>query len=868
MVKTNSPLDSYMKYFPYETPRAVQKTGMQNLSQCLSDDGYFLLEGACGTGKTLVALTPAIEKVRDPKSKFERVFVVTNVKQQLNAFQDEIEGINEKLLKNNKEVDSVSALALVGKSDVCPYVSQKSISSASIYTRCNELREATVDMVENGTETYDSLKDNQQIQSSDGLYKYQSSIPRNNDDRQYCPYYATHLANKRDRKQTVPFDMGDKGLIRSSDLLSIAGEAGTCPHSVMGDALSEAEVIIGNYYHIFDSNTRRSFTDGLIDTNTIVVIDEGHNLVPTVRDILTRELSLSTVESAIDNAELLSLLFDFTPAEICILEELNEGTRPPHQVPDAVKEKLSTCGEYLEQNKQSLVSQIDSYTDIVRYVLDLNLYQLTTQYSRADVSSWRDFTTELYDTIGNVVQTELQESTQSVSSNITIPLQDPKDTRSIDKLSEWISLDTDADNIWTRYVEISQFISNGVATLYDSANTDASPPASAASMAEFMFDWKEKDPIQYFRSIQLDRSMAVSSRQTFEWQDDHSATLELFNCIPREYIADILSEFGSGVIMSATLEPIDVYRDVTGVDILADDGETIAVEQFGLQFPQDNRFRGVVDLQKFKYSNKKHPFIDSAEETPNTENNTRQQYLSAVTSVIHTTPGNILLVLPNYTEAKWLHQVLLTADISRSCFLDESSTNTETQAMKQNFFDCDAGIMITSAHGTLTEGVDYQGDKLSAVMCLGVPIQNIASDRSKAIQTAYEHTFGGQVGFEYAFTIPAVRKTRQALGRVIRTDNDIGVTLLCDERFTEPQVPSEADIDIETVYERVTDTNQSWGTLINKFEIDNSQWDNVHRHLSIQERAEFMTITESNLTDELTAFWTSTSNVDTPSTSS
>ena len=81
-------------------------------------------------------------------------------------------------------------------------------------------------------------------------------------------------------------------------------------------------------------------------------------------------------------------------------------------------------------------------------------------------------------------------------------------------------------------------------------------------------------------------------------------------------------------------------------------------------------------------------------------------------------------------------------------------------------------------------------------------------------------------------------------------------------------MPSEADIDIETVYERVTDTNQSWGTLINKFEIDNSQWDNVHRHLSIQERAEFMTITESNLTDELTAFWTSTSNVDTPSTSS
>jgi DNA excision repair protein ERCC-2 len=58
---------------------------------------------------------------------------------------------------------------------------------------------------------------------------------------------------------------------------------------------------------------------------------------------------------------------------------------------------------------------------------------------------------------------------------------------------------------------------------------------------------------------------------------------------------------------------------------------------------------------------------------------------------------------------------------------------------------------------------------------------NTASPRTRAVRTAYDEAFGD--GFEYALTIPAVRKARQAVGRVIRGPEEVGVRVLVDERY-------------------------------------------------------------------------------------
>ena len=48
-----------------------------------------------------------------------------------------------------------------------------------------------------------------------------------------------------------------------------------------------------------------------------------------------------------------------------------------------------------------------------------------------------------------------------------------------------------------------------------------------------------------------------------------------------------------------------------------------------------------------------------------------------------------------------------------------------------------------------------------------------------------KETFEGEEedGFEYAYRYPGMNKVLQAAGRVIRTENDIGIVALLDERF-------------------------------------------------------------------------------------
>jgi DNA excision repair protein ERCC-2 len=58
----------------------------------------------------------------------------------------------------------------------------------------------------------------------------------------------------------------------------------------------------------------------------------------------------------------------------------------------------------------------------------------------------------------------------------------------------------------------------------------------------------------------------------------------------------------------------------------------------------------------------------------------------------------------------------------------------------------------------------------------------------EAVQDAYDAAFdapaGRDPGWEYAVEIPTVRKTRQAVGRVIRSPADFGVRALVDRRYT------------------------------------------------------------------------------------
>ncbi|WP_363463676.1 helicase C-terminal domain-containing protein [Halogeometricum borinquense] len=229
--------------------------------------------------------------------------------------------------------------------------------------------------------------------------------------------------------------------------------------------------------------------------------------------------------------------------------------------------------------------------------------------------------------------------------------------------------------------------------------------------------------------------------------------------------------------MSATLEPMDVFREVTGFDELEEDRPVIEARYNDPGFPKENRATFLVDADWFIQQKRGLTTYDRSEMTP-----TRRQFAEIIHSVARTY-GNILLVMPSYDEAEWATNYLKQSKIvEKEILLDQSSTNKVTEELKQSFFEESHKVLVTSSHGTLIEGVDYDGEKLHTVLVCGIPIRG--GLRTEAVKNAYEHSFDGN-GFEYALLVPAVRRARQALGRVIRGPDDIGTRILVDGRYAD-----------------------------------------------------------------------------------
>ncbi|MFB6119342.1 ATP-dependent DNA helicase [Halosegnis sp.] len=727
--------------FGHDEPYPEQVDGIDAAVDAARDDGYLALEGACGTGKTMLALTAGVHLVRDPDSDFERVVVLTSVKQQLRQFEADLRRLNENLPDG---YNPVSALTLVGKGDVCPYNLEglAGIDDETVYERCDGLRERTRGLTEETTAG--SLAErarSQQVGLADSgrtnaafMEVLDETTPYppdtvESDGVEYCPFYAGYLENlpeDGDASEAVPFDFTDAGLLEREDLVRLSASHGICPHSVMGAILPRVEVVVANYYHAFDPTTVESFTSPLLDSETFVVCDEAHMLEPRVRELVSEQVGDATLRDA--ESELARVLGplnvggdDREPATAG-LAEAREQIRAELGETDVTADDLSRLREFTETLRAELDRRIRAHLD-------------------AEHAGWRAAPDSLPDE--------------------EIPLRNPADPGE-DDLTAWARREGYTD-VWTTAETVGAVVARILDTVEEEDKRRATP-----AVGRLLGAWHQADHTDYFREIRLERSYDGTVPDD-SWRRTYNAALTLHNCLPGDAIAERLGEFGGGVLMSATLAPLDVFEQVSGLAELREAGRPVERRTYGLSFPPENRASFAVATPKFTHDNRGPP----GESTP-----TRRAYTDALREVA-SVEGNVLVGMPSYGEAEWAAGAL--ADLEKDVLLDESSGDDATERLKTEFFDGPGKVLVTSLRGTLTEGVDYRGDRLSAAIVCGVPIVNTASPRIRAVRAAYDRAFGD--GFETALTVPAVRKARQAVGRVIRGPEETGVRVLLDERY-------------------------------------------------------------------------------------
>jgi DNA excision repair protein ERCC-2 len=234
---------------------------------------------------------------------------------------------------------------------------------------------------------------------------------------------------------------------------------------------------------------------------------------------------------------------------------------------------------------------------------------------------------------------------------------------------------------------------------------------------------------------------------------------ERYACIPREITQPLFESLAGTVLMSATLRPFDVLGDALGLE----DPVELA---YGMTYPPENRRTYAVDTPPLFSSEREDPATQAAVE-------------GALRHAIEYTPGNVLCFFPSYAEAERYHDRLGDADGER--LLDEPGV--AVQELKERFTASEDATLFTSTWGTLAEGVSFDGDEARAVVVVGVPYPYL-DDRLQAVEDAYDAIHGEGTGWRYAVEIPTVRKTRQAIGRVVRSPADVGARILIDRRYT------------------------------------------------------------------------------------
>jgi DNA excision repair protein ERCC-2 len=358
-----------------------------------------------------------------------------------------------------------------------------------------------------------------------------------------------------------------------------------------------------------------------------------------------------------------------------------------------------------------------------------------------------------------------------------IQLRNPKDPTP-DEFSEWAEKNDYTGDVLRTLSRVGGAVEDSL----EDIETDRDCVCTA--VGALFGQWWTRDHTEFFREIEVEYSEKDMDDVPKPWLNYFNASMVMYNCIPSKKIRDILDELGGGVLMSATLEPLSIFNEVSGLEALAteennDQGEDeaprrVASRTYELTFPEENRASWIVDVPPFTRRNRGQPQLEN-------RNNTREKY-AYVARLIAKSQGNIFLCWPNYAEAEWAAG-RLREEITKPVLLDQSSSHEETRALKREFVHGEPKVMVTSTRGTLTEGVDYEGDDLHTCAVFGVPLVNIGSPRIQAVQHAYGDRFGQENAFTYALTIPAVRQVRQALGRVIRGPEERGVRIVVGKRF-------------------------------------------------------------------------------------
>ncbi len=259
---------------------------------------------------------------------------------------------------------------------------------------------------------------------------------------------------------------------------------------------------------------------------------------------------------------------------------------------------------------------------------------------------------------------------------------------------------------------------------------------------------------------------------------------------PTVYCRDVFAATYSSILVSGTLYPMEMYRDVLGLE-----PKRTTLKAYQSPFPKDNRLNLVVNGVTTRYSQR-------TEET-------YARIAEYVRQCVSSIPGNVAVFFPSYAFRDKIYGLLQPIDNKQMLLERQGSSKEERRTLFTTFTAAaDRGAVLLGVQaGSFSEGVDLPGKFLNGVVVVGIPLErpNLAT---KALIDFYDETM--RRGWDYGYIYPAMIRSLQAAGRCIRSETDRGVCVFIDERFLwsnyRKVFPSDMAITVTNVPSRAINT--------------------------------------------------------------
>ena len=293
--------------------------------------------------------------------------------------------------------------------------------------------------------------------------------------------------------------------------------------------------------------------------------------------------------------------------------------------------------------------------------------------------------------------------------------------------------------------------------------------------------------------------------------ENRDLTFKLFCLDPSLLISEALKRAKSSVIFSATLSPIEYFKEaIIGNNTQVNEANEAVEDKDNTDDTENNENKKEEITEEVRAIRLRSPFkqtnltlvVGANINTRYKEREKSYEQIADYIEVIVQRGGNYIAFFPSYEYMRNVYEEFCVKYPQIPIIIQTSDMReTERENFLEKFAVFDDGDIVGDVHrgvpplptatrpilvgfcvlgGVFSEGIDLTGDRLNGAIITGVGLPRLSAERD-IIKQYFDDKNG--MGYEYSYMYPGMNKVLQAAGRVIRTASDTGIVLLLDERF-------------------------------------------------------------------------------------